>query len=159
MIFIINLLLFNNLRIYKIRSLVLPELRSRHINRNGCEKTTFWKYFIYKAVYSNASTEISKPNNTCNLKAAHVMRVFLSCPIYFYFSELSIEEQRQEVYKLEEKVKCLVCKTNERAIAFLPCGHIVHCTFCDSQNELTICFVCNEHILARVHVKMSKFPH
>lgn len=83
MIFILNLLLFNNLRIYKIRSLVLPELRSRHINRNGCEKTTFWKYFIYKAVYSNASTEISKPNNTCNLKVAHVMRVFLSCPIFF----------------------------------------------------------------------------
>lgn len=85
LIFIIKLLLFNNLRIYKIWSLVLPELRSRHINRNGCEKTTFWKYLINLAVHSNASTEISKSNITCNLKVAHVMRVFLSCPIFLLF--------------------------------------------------------------------------
>lgn len=77
---------------------------------------------------------------------------------FFNILELSIQHQKDEVQKLDEKVKCLVCKTNEREIVFLPCGHLAYCTSCDSGNESTICFVCKEHIQARIQVKMTKFP-
>ena len=50
------------------------------------------------------------------------------------------KEAEMRVASIEKQVLCVVCLTNERAVVFLPCFHIVSCDVC--QYGVPTCPVC-----------------
>lgn len=60
-----------------------------------------------------------------------------------------LEEQNREI---KEKISCVICCEAERAITFLPCGHLVCCAQCAP--ACNTCAVCRKEIKGTVKVSL-----
>lgn len=48
----------------------------------------------------------------------------------------------------EDPSKCVICHSNDRVIAYLPCNHLAQCSECEIQNNCVICDATNVQTIA-----------
>ena len=59
--------------------------------------------------------------------------------------------QREERLERAEK-ECVICYDRTKAIAFVPCGHLVACETCDHRAQMVRCPICQAAIKQRVRI-------
>jgi len=59
--------------------------------------------------------------------------------------------QREERLERAEK-ECVLCYDRTKAIAFVPCGHLVACETCDHRAQMVRCPICQAAIKQRVRI-------
>jgi hypothetical protein len=59
--------------------------------------------------------------------------------------------QREERLERAEK-ECVLCYDRTKAIAFVPCGHLVACETCDHRAQIVRCPICQAAIKQRVRI-------
>lgn len=67
-------------------------------------------------------------------------------------SRIGAERQKREEARREEKL-CVICMSNERDIAFVPCGHVVACRVC--ADKLNACPTCRAPAASKLSLFIS----
>ncbi len=62
----------------------------------------------------------------------------------------SSENKQSETEPDKPLSQCIICSTRQRAVVFVPCGHLVACVPCG--HGLTSCPTCGSNIKALVRV-------
>ncbi|XP_076825173.1 putative inhibitor of apoptosis [Clavelina lepadiformis] len=86
----------------------------------------------------------SSDAQTSNLNAGG--RQLGSCHVEL--DDVSMPAKREQLRRLEREEICINCKTRERSLVFVPCGHIACCNECG--DAMTECFVCRGNIEGRI---------
>jgi hypothetical protein len=45
-------------------------------------------------------------------------------------SEIRLKEEKQEEIESDQVARCVLCEKEQRNVVFVPCGHVIICTFC-----------------------------
>lgn len=66
-----------------------------------------------------------------------------------------VKQLIKENKRLKKRKRCVICKTEEVGITFLPCGHFTTCKECGTNEEIQDCSLCGKSILGTVRTFLS----
>lgn len=137
---------------YRFVQILNREIEKQYGRFRNAIKGQSFLHFLGKTSTNKRNSNIEKCTELLNggiynveafLKQVTFLEVVLETPLETSEDVDDMEVTICDITIVDESSKCVICHSNERVIAYVPCNHLAQCTGCEISDNCIICGASN----------------